>query len=311
MTQDWQGLSDYKVVPFLGWENCVRLGNERIELMVTTDVGPRIIYLGFLGRDNEFATYPDMLGATGGDAWRIYGGHRLWHAPEHPVRTYWPDNVPVHVEAHDGFVRFIQPEEGNTGIVKEMDVALHPTEARVRITHRLINRNLWAITLAPWALSVMAPGGVGVIPLPPRGEHPRDLLPSSSLTLWPYTDMSDRRWTWGQRFILLKQEPGNAKPQKIGAFTPDGWVAYARRGHLFIKQFDVDGRATYPDRNSTVELFTNADMLEVETLGPLTTLDPGAAVAHTELWTLVEGVPQPETERDVIDFLEPIIKHEL
>jgi len=310
MTQAWQGLNDYQTIPFLGWENCVRLGNDRIELVVTTDVGPRIIYLGLLGQDNEFATYPDMLGKTGGEEWRIYGGHRLWHAPEDPVRTYWPDNSAIQVEAHEGFVRFIQPQEDNTGIVKEMDVAVHPEQARVRITHRLINRNLWAVSLAPWALSVMAPGGVGVIPLPPRGEHPRDLLPSSSLTLWPYTDMSDSRWTWGEKFILLRQEPGNAKPQKIGAFTPDGWVAYARRGHLFVKQFDVAENAAYPDRNSTVEVFTNADMLEAETLGPLETLAPGAAVTHTELWSLFDGVPQPETEQDVIDFLTPVIGSE-
>ena len=307
MNFDWHGISDYDITPCFGWKHCARLSNDLIELFVTTDVGPRIIHLGFVGKDNEFATWPRMLGRTGGDKWRIYGGHRLWHAPEDPVRTYWPDNVPVQVEAHDGFVRFIQPMEGTTGLVKEMDVALHPAEARVRVTHRLINRNLWEITMAPWALSVMAAGGVGIIPLPPRGEHPRDLLPSSSLTLWPYTDMSDPRWTWGERFILLRQEPDNAKAQKIGAFVPDGWVAYARRGHLFIKQFSVIEGATYPDMGSTVELFTNGDMLEVETLGPLTTLAPNAAATHTEIWRLSENVIQPKTEQDVIKHVLPVI----
>ena len=309
MNQNWQGINDYDTIPFLGWEHCVHLQNGQVELAVTTDVGPRIIHLGFVGKDNEFATYSDMLGKTGGEEWRIYGGHRLWHAPEDPVRTYWPDNVPVKVEAHDGFVRIIQPVEGSTGVVKEMDVALHPSEAKVRIVHRLINRNLWAIALAPWALSVMAPGGVGIIPMPPRGEHPKDLLPANSLTLWPYTDMSDARWVWGEQFILLRQEPGNGKAQKVGAFVPDGWVAYARRGHLFVKQFPVSEGATYPDLGSTVELFTNGDMLEVETLGPLITLEPGAAVTHTEIWSLAAGVPQPESEQDVIEHVLPVIQH--
>ena len=154
----------------------------------------------------------------------------------------------------------------------------------------------------------MAPGGVGIIPMPPRGEHPKDLLPANSLTLWPYTDMSDARWTWGEQFILLRQEPGNAKAQKIGAFVPDGWVAYARRGHLFVKQFAVDETATYPDRGSTVELFTNADMLEVETLGPLMTIQPGAAATHTENWLLARNVPLPQTEDDVIRHIFPLIQ---
>ena len=308
MISNWQGVTDFDLSPCYGWANCIHLRNNQIELMITTDVGPRIIHLGFVDDENEFATWPDMLGKTGGQEWRIYGGHRLWHAPEDPVRTYWPDNIPVQVEAHEGFVRFIQPVEESTGIVKEMDIALHPSDARVRITHRLVNRNLWAVRFAPWALSVMAPGGVGVIPLPPRGEHPRDLLPTSSLTLWPYTDMSDERWTWGEEFILLRQEPGNAKPQKIGAFVPDGWVAYARRGHLFLKQFSVAENAAYPDMNSTVELFTNADMLEVETLGPLMTIQPGASATHTEFWQLARNAPRPETEEDVIHHILPLIQ---
>jgi len=291
-----------------GWQRCLHIHNDTIELFVTTEVGPRIIHFGFVGQENEFAIFPEMIGQTKGDEWRIYGGHRLWHAPEDPVRTYWPDNFPVQVEQHQNFVRFIQPIEGNTGIVKEMDIALHPTAAQVQVTHRLINHNLWAITLAPWAMSVMAAGGVAILPLPPRGKHPRDLLPSSSLTLWPYTNMADPRWIWGQHCIMLRQQPGNAIAQKIGAFVPDGWVAYARGGHLFIKRFDVNPQATYPDMGSTVELFTNADMLEVETLGPLTSIPPGDTVEHVEHWQLLDGIKLPASETDCTKTILPLLQ---
>ncbi len=308
MQTNWQGVTDTECVPCYGWHHCIHIHNNDIELFITTDVGPRIIHFGFLGEHNEFAVYPEMLGLTGGDSWRIYGGHRLWHAPEDPVRTYWPDNHPVHFEIHEGFVRFIQPIEENTGLIKEIDIALHPERPLVRVTHRLRTQNLWPIPLAPWALSVMAPGGVAILPLPPRGSHPEMLTPTSTLTLWPYTDMSDPRWTWGERFILLRQEPGNATPQKIGAYTPDGWVAYAHQDHVFIKQFQVIADAAYPDMNSTVELFTNGEMLEVETLGPLRVVAPGDEVTHTELWTLARHIPQPQSETDVIHAILPLIE---
>ena len=35
------------------------------------------------------------------------------------------------------------------------------------MTYRLINNNLWDIELAPWAISVMAEGTVGIIPQEP------------------------------------------------------------------------------------------------------------------------------------------------
>ena len=63
---------------------------------------------------------------------------------------------------------------------------------RVRVTHRLHNRGLWPVTLAPWALSAMAPGGTAILPLPPRGSHADNLLPVSHLVSWAYTDRITR-----------------------------------------------------------------------------------------------------------------------
>lgn len=284
-------------ITYQGWNNCIRLSNGLIELIITADVGPRVIRFGFLGGQNEFDE--DFLGVTGGDKWRNYGGHRLWHAPEHPVRTYAPDNGPIVVEAHDGFVRFIQPTEPSTGIQKEMDIFLPSTGARVRVVHRLRNTNLWGVELAPWALSVMAAGGTAIIPLPLRGSHDGNLLPAGTLTLWPYTDLADPRWTWGTEYLLLRQDPQATTPLKIGMGAHRGWIAYVRNGHLFVTYVTQQPGASYPDLGSVVESFTNARMLEIETLGPLVVVLPGSEIEYVEEWALFDGVPTPTCDADV------------
>lgn len=295
-------------VSYAGWERCYRLANDQIELIVTADVGPRVIRFGFIGEANEFCEYEEWLGKTGDLEWHNYGGHRLWHAPEMRPRTYAPDNSPVTVEDQGDFARFIQPVEASTGIQKEMDFHLDPRAARVEVVHRLRNCGLWAVELAPWALSVMAQGGVAIVPLPPRGSHTENLLPKSTLALWAYTDMTDPRWTWGGRFILLRQDPQAQKPQKAGFTVPDGWVAYARAGHLFVVTFRHDAQATYPDMGCDVETFTNARMLEVETLGPLARLEPGATVEHAEQWQLFRDVPLPQNDADVNAHVMPRVQ---
>jgi len=295
-------------INYRGWPNCYRLSNDLVDLIVTTDVGPRIIRFGFVGEDNEFKEYEDMVGKTGGDEWRLYGGHRLWHAPEEQPRTYYPDNSPVAVEEHSDFVRVIQPTETTTGIQKEMDIRLLPDEAHVEVTHRLRNDNLWTVELAVWALTVMAQGGRAIIPLPPRGSHEGSLLPTNIMTLWAYTDLADPRWTWGTRYVMLRQDPAAEKPQKIGLMVPDGWVAYARDGHLFIKKFSYVPGGHYPDFGCSVETFTNADMLEAETLTPLVHLEPGATVEHVEHWLLFRDVPMPQDDADVDAHVLPRVK---
>jgi len=290
-------------VSYGGWPNCYQLSNGIVELVVTTDVGPRVIRFGFVGETNEFKEFTSMLGKTGGDEWHIYGGHRLWHAPESTPRTYFADNHPVRLEAQSDFVRVIQPTEPMTGIRKEMDIRVEAGAAHVQVTHRLRNEGCWVVKLAPWALSVMAPEGTAVLPLPPRGTHPEMLQPVNALTLWAYTDMSDPRWTWGQKYILLRQDSNARVPQKAGAWVPDGWAAYARHGHLFVKTFQPVPGASYPDLGCSTEIFTNAEMLELETLGPLVELQPDAAVEHVEHWFLFRDVPTPASDADVETYL--------
>jgi len=290
---------DMEKTDYKGWQNCCRISNGLVDVVVTMDVGPRIIRFGFVGEENEFKEYDDMVGQTGGAEWRIYGGHRLWHAPEARPRTYYPDNLPVELEEHAGFARVIQPTETTTGIQKEIDIRLSAGEAHVELTHRLRNTNLWTVELAPWALSVMAPGGKAIIPLPPRASHEESLLPANVIALWAYTDMTDPRWVWGSKYVMLGQDPTANTPQKAGFMVTDGWAAYAREGHLFVKKFSYLEGERYPDFGCSVEVFTDADMLELETLAPLAHLRPGNTVEHVEHWFLFRDVPVPSGDSDV------------
>ncbi len=293
-------------IAFNGWEDCVRLSNPKIDLVVTTAVGPRVARLGFVGERNEFWEVPDQQGLVGGDEWRLYGGHRLWHSPEAMPRSYSPDNGPVEVSALAVGARFRQPVEPTTGIRKEIDVELSPCQPYVRVTHRLRNEGLWTVRLAAWALSVMAPGGQAIVPQPTKC-HPDYLLPNRTLTLWPYTDMTDPRATWGSKYFVVRHSPSAESAFKIGVSASDGWAAYVRDGVCFLKRFDYFEGATYPDGGCAVEIYTNSNpnMLELETLGPLTTLEPGEGVEHVEHWFLSKGIEPSGGEGWIADQVEP------
>jgi hypothetical protein len=65
---------------------------------------PRIIRFGFIDQENMFKEYPEQMGKLGGDQWLIFGGTRLWHAPEAQPRTYYPDRDPVLVQEIESWV---------------------------------------------------------------------------------------------------------------------------------------------------------------------------------------------------------------
>jgi hypothetical protein len=290
---------------FGGWENNLRLSNDHAELVVTLDVGPRVIsYRTAQGR-NVFKTFEDQLGGRGEREWKSRGGHRFWLAPEDPVLSYLPDNSPIeHRVLSEYEVELVNEPSEQLPIRKTLTVALEPNSTRVTVVHRAENCGQGSMPVATWGLSVMAPGGIEIIPLPPLGEHPRDLLPNRTMILWPFTNMTDPRWRWGERFITLLQ--GNAGPTKIGLAHGERWIAYHLGESLFVKTIELRVGATYPDRGCNFETFTNEEMLEVEALGPLVELAPGAATEHTEQWQLFEPVgPPPSDEAAIAAWIAP------
>jgi hypothetical protein len=291
-----------------GWKNCVKISNQIVDIIATTEIGPRIIYYGFSGERNEFVEFEETLGKKGGDQWHSYGGHRFWYAPEHPIRTYYPDNEEVLFEKHSNFIRLTQQIEPDSKIQKEIDITIDDNSSKVTVVHRIYNHSLWSLELAPWALSVMAPGGVAIAPLPERKAHPKALLPVNSISFWAYTNMSDSRWTWGHELIMLEQRTDISTPQKVGIFSLDGWVAYANSGHLFVKTFEPEIDYLHPDFNSNIELFTNSKMLEVETLGALVELEPETSIEYSEEWILFDKVDQPIDEESTKKDIVPMIK---
>jgi hypothetical protein len=293
---------NFEKVNYAGWPNCLRLSNSEMELVATTDIGPRIIRLGFIGGKNLFKEFPDV-GKTGGENWKNYGGHRLWHAPEIRPRTYAPDNSSIEHNWDGATLKLIQPVEATTGIQKEIEVTLDAQRNAVKVLHRLRNKNLWDIELSPWALTVMQGPGRAIFPQEPPVNQ---LLPVRPLVLWGYTDMADKRWTWGAKYIQLASDPAATTPQKVGLGNTLGWAAYYTNGQLFLKRYPFDVKAIYPDFGCNTESYTRGDMLEVETLGSLAKLAPGATVEHTEEWFLFK-TELGETEAALDTTLLPLL----
>ncbi|MBL7700332.1 MAG: hypothetical protein JNK79_19360 [Chitinophagaceae bacterium] len=293
-----------KQIEFKGW-NCVQITNGHVELIVSTSVGPRILYYGFAGGENLFHLRSGDVGKTGGDEWRIYGGHRLWHAPEAMPRSYSPDNDAIVFHEIKNGAHFIQAKEKATGISKEIEVTISDDNA-VTVLHRLINNNLWEVELAAWGLSVMAPNGRAIVPQEKYGEADVFLLPARPLALWHFTKMNDPRWIWGERYIQAVHDPAHVSEQKIGVANSLGWVAYWLNNQLMVKTFDFDSAATYCDFGCNNEIYMSGEFLEIETLGPLTKISPMGRVEHTERWSISQA-PFPATEDDIDKFVLPVV----
>lgn len=296
----------FEKLNYEGWPNCIRLYNDKVELIVTTDVGPRIVKFGFIGKQNLLYLVPEHRGTSGGNDWRIYGGHRLWLAPEAIPFSYNPDNDKVEFFVDDNYIKLIQTKENITGIIKEMDIALSKDKNELKIVHRLTNANTEKIELSAWPITMFNTGGTAILPQEPFGEGDDFLQPCRSLALWQYTKMNDPRWVWGEKYIQAKQDAAFSSEQKIGITNKQGWMAYYLNGEVLIKKISFDNSAVYPDYNCNNEVYISKNYLEIETLSPLSTLSPNEKLEHTEYWLLANRVVDG-SEASIDDAILPLV----
>jgi hypothetical protein len=267
-----------EAVSFEG-HDCVCLPAETADVFVSTSVGPRI--LGLVGRHgNLMAVLPDReLQGSGGPPFRFYGGHRLWAAPEVPEVTYQPDDRPCTVTEIDGGVRVEAPPDG-AGLEKTIEIRGTPTGWTV--DHAVRNASGSRMRIAPWAITQVRLGGEVVIQNPSRGTGPQA---DRSLVLWPYSDLSDERVHLDRDRVRVRAEPAG-RTLKLGLAPSDGRIGYRFDGEAFEKQIAVDVDAEYADRGAAVQVYLSDDFCELETLGPLAHVDPGATTTHREHWTI-------------------------
>ena len=282
-----------RMLTYENYGNCLSLSNGVVTAFVTVDVGPRIIWFGFNGGENLLCTDldrdtsiedPSLEEAYGdGSVYHFYGGHRLWTSPEDDIKSHYPDNDPVKWEQTETGAVFTPPRQRHNHVQHQMELSFG-IGATLQILHRITNVGKEAQTFAPWAITQMAPGGVAIIP---QAAAETGLLANRVMPVWPYTNLADSRVYFGDRYITLQQDPFNHRAFKIGTNNEAGWAVYLNQSIAFIKKFAPwQANGIYPDFGVNFETYTGNYFLELESLGELCEVQPGATVTHEEQWDL-------------------------
>jgi hypothetical protein len=255
--------------------------NEFLRVDYLTSVGPRIIGLYSKQAGIELlAPSPDIHWPTPHGEYYLYGGHRIWKAPEDSFYNCPEDNVTVVKEKNRVTLR---NNVDASGLQKEISFTLD--ENRVLLTHQLIWHGQGPIELAPWTITQVPLGGLAILP---QSSLRAGSAPTRSLAIFPYAAITDPRLELHDDLILVH---GRADPKafKVGNYNPFGWAAYMLEKALFIKRFPVNEFRVLPDMGSNIEVYVRNLYLELEALGKLTWLKPGDSVTFEETWEVTPG----------------------
>ena len=301
-------------IQFKNYGKCIKLSNGVIEAVATLDLGPRIVFFGFVGGENIMNTKKDEFDPVSGEGfdkhfykgavWNNYGGHRLWASPEKNPDTYYPDRDAVKYEVTDNGVILTPPPQNANGLQMQMELIMSDTEPTMDVKHNMTNITDKEQDLALWALSVSAQDGILIVPL---NANDTGLLHNRMISVWPYTDMSDDRVFYGKKYITLRQDRNATTPMKFGFDLNQGLAYYVLGNSVFEKKYypnHPNGR--YPDGGVSMETYNCGLFIEIETLSEQKVMAPGQTDTHLETWTMLKK-PMEFNERDN-DSIDTFVK---
>lgn len=296
-------MAEVKKVKFREFENCVSISAGGAEMIVTTDVGPRIISYRFNGGENHMKVFSDRTPM--GDGYIHYGGHRVWHAPEAMPRSYQPDNSPCIYELKKDGIRVMSVEE-KTLLSKGFEITMRDDGVAV-VDNIIKNDGMFDIEMSVWTLTQFAHGGMLAVP---NSSLDTGLISNRAISLWPYSKMNDRRVYWGDKFVTLTPDMQDTPAFKFGSTVDDGYACYFNHGQLVAKKFEYFYDTEYPNFGCNFESYTNKEFIEIESLTPLFTLEAGEVAVHTEIWAALDNVkcPARDDEASISAFCAEINK---
>lgn len=257
------------------------LQNDHLRVDYLTSVGPRVIGLYAKQAGVELLVQtPDIHWPTPHGEYYLYGGHRLWKAPEDAFYNCPEDHVTVVEEENKVTLR---SGVDVSGLQKEISFFLD--QNRVLLTHQITWHGQEPIELAPWTITQLPLGGVAILP---QSSLQEGSAPTRNIAVWPYASITDPRMELHDDLILVHGR-ADRRAFKAGTYNPFGWAAYMLDNVLFVKRFPIRNIRMLPDMGSNVETYVRDAYLELEALGTLTVLEPGEAVTFEETWEVIAG----------------------
>lgn len=271
------------------------LENVHLRLEYLLHAGPRLVRLMLPKADeNLLGECPETGWDQGPGRVQLFGGHRLWAAPEEPGVSYLPDAEGLQVDDRGTEVELVWAPATENGLGKRLRVSLLADRPGLHLTQTITNHFDHAVHMAPWGITILPLGGEALLPSSPGL---RGLQPDRQLVVWPYSDWHDPRLQLHPGGVVVKGESG-WPPLKLGTFVENGVCAYSRQDVLLVKHFSVP-EGDYPDMGCNVEVYCADDYLELETLAPLSDLGPGKSASLNETWEIHIGDAAAQAREEI------------
>ena len=254
--------------------HCVIVSNERLQIVVTIDYGPRIVSVTKYGLPNLIYNERDT-------EFNRCRGHKIRLTVERPSKNVYFDNSAVIYSPLEDGVKFVQTVLEPMQLDLSMDIMLGDDSENLMIVHSVINKSKEAVKLSIYTETPFLHDGFIFIPQSNVSETDR---PDRIITLWNGTKWTDERLFIGDKYISVRGNEDFPK-LKIGTNNTAGQCVYINGSNSFVKHYIHNRTALYPFSHCSTYITAHKNFLSMQTASPFYIIDPMEIARHIENWS--------------------------
>lgn len=287
--------SSVEKITYRRWNNCYKISNDSIEVIVNPEAGGRILRFALHGEDMIYEDstqngklYSDFI-KEGFDP----DGGRFDYGPEIITNDLhaltWMGEWSTKITGKFSIVLTSQLDY-KLGVQTIREFKLDSVKACLSIKQTMTNISSDMSVWYFWGRTLVPIGGKLVVPLNPQSQYPQG---------WG-------KWDWSVKGGIVRSSnivdpivktkenmllfiPTTSSPRgKYGTDSHEGWMAYGYKDVLFVKRFEFFPDKFYSEKPGQIIIFfTNGKFTEMEPISPEAVLAPGESYSFTECWWLL------------------------
>lgn len=250
--------------------------------------GGKIMSLKY--KDQEIISQSPMPEAFGSTFWT--SPQKEWNWP--PVPEF--DKQPYTLEEKDGKLIMTSGINGKLGYRIRKTFSTDEKNGAIVVTYSIINESNEVRKVAPWEITRVTNDG-GII-----------FFDAPAESIWPAGLMNFKN-AYGAAWYTPDEANENRKINADGK----GWLAYANKGLLMVKQFeDLKPSQPAPDE-AEIQVYVNRGKtyIELESQGAYTTLLPKEELSWTVRWYLLPVENEAQPSKQITQIIKRITKTKL
>ncbi len=288
---------------------CVSINNGTVKVIVSVDVGPKIIFWGYTNGENmlyipyNILEYDEHISQKiPPDIFFKRYGHEIMLEYENSNPVVLSSGTTIYSILQDGVV--FSCSSPKLGISTNLEIIIQDSSNSIMIVHSIENINEKAQSFSICSSTFVTQDGTLIVP-----QNVEDLgnSPNRVLALWKKSNINDSRLYVTNEYLRFNNlSTDNLSVLKLGINNRQAWSTYTKDGITFLKHYLHNKKAKYLNFDSSFIIDSKKALLSLKVLSPIYNVQKNEIAKMAEYWSLFPNKIHFDDHNEIKKFINDI-----